>query len=1489
MGGKSSQSTQTVSIPPEVLARYNAVNARAEQAASTPFQKYSTDPNAFVAPLTATQQAGIAGTNAAAGMAQPYYGAATGYALAGGQAVNPGQLDVQQYMNPYLGAVVGNTAALLGQENQQAMSGQTGNAIQQGAFGGDRAGVAAANLSRQQNLAFGNTIGNLLQQGYGQALGTAQQQQGVYLGADQANRQALQQTAASLAGLGAGAQTAGLQGAQAQLAAGQVQQGTEQAGKTALYNQFLQEMSYPYQQAQFLANIAMGTGALTGSTTTGTSSISDRRAKHDVHEIGRTFDGQPIYNFKYNGDDRTQIGLMAQDVEKHHPEAVGLAGGMKTVDYDKATREAAHRGHFASGGLAGSSEGGMVHMGHMGEGYAGGGMIEPMGYGSSPFIGYDPTAAFQSLYGGLLGLGRGGMGGEGGIGGIGIPTGPTSHGELAVAKMDQPQMPDTVDQANKWADLGTNLYGLGKTIGKKPAAGQPKQGETFGDPVDVGRRVEDDWDYNPNGSHRSHFGGGYDPKTGAMSYAGGLIPGLHRAFGGGADSGDIDTEEQKKLEAAGAPAPETHDNTPITVTAPAPPKVTPGIVGEAPKVESLKTPDLNMPKPRTFLDGLGQVVDIGTKVAGAFMGAKDGGAIGYAEGGAPSHDESMFRMLMNMINENKQAEGDGEDDFSQHYLHHSHDIEEAAPEAGLGTKPSIPVAKQPAAPAQPSPDVEGLGSGLRGKIMHGEGTDKFSNPYDVVYGANPRSGLSPYANPEGKLSSMPIGAVQDFQRKLIEATRGKIKGVSPEMGTGAVGAYQFTRDTLADLARRIYGPDWKSVPFSPEVQDRLAAELARERHGHLAGTWAAFRDTGPEGAALRAQAGYAAGGLVGRHGYARGLAVEDQGMEPDESAGYVSPQVAEQFQPGARSPEGLASTQIGDDAEYMESANRSANPDAGEPTNLLPQQKERHRGFLGDILHGKFISGLGKGDADSWIPLIAGIGASMSGPYRGIVGLGQGLAAGAKTAQGMRQYGLEQQQLGLKKAELGLLPYSLQTERMRLLPQLYQYMLGPDGMFQNLGTAIHPEFHDRAGNYYPTEQVNAIVQAKARSLIGNNPNIDPEILKQLGMSLPTLSDMGFGDFGFPSGGLGGTPPQSPSPTGGGTAATGAPTPTAGDRRAAIDGPAPTQTAQTPQRPAVDTGPRWGNADNYSSQSAILPHPPVKSGMYTPATDLELQSEIAAREQGRPEGQRALETVKAILRGDIVPTFKGTNQPDPAWSKWAQDYKTNEIRVGVDTGDVQKYRDAHKNWTDVANATQQSLDALFSAGKGADLGRSGSMPAALSGALDTYFGPMGYRGDRYSAQATARTLINQANALMNAEGIPHTGIPTPGADTTAGAMFFPYLMQKSALDAYRLKNATFDKHSRTLIEKNQEFGRINDFQRDFGKHNPVTNFMRTELHEHGFFKGMSDQEKNQYAHYLPNWSKGAKDGLYQLGGKIIEVKDGKRYVGRAPNSMLNPAQ
>jgi hypothetical protein len=472
MGGKTSQSSQTIQIPPEVLARYNAVNARAEKASNRGFQEYSSDPNAFVAGLTDAQKAGIQQTMDASGQAQGAISDAYGITQGANRNVDPSQLgasEINQYMNPYMQNVLGSTAALLNQQNQQAMAGQTGNAIRSGAFGGDRGGIAAANLAQQQQMASGKIFSDIASQGYNQALQTAQQQQGLRYQSDVANRQNQAAIAQQLANLGLSGQQAALQGAQAQLGAGQVQQQTEQAGKTALYNQFQQQQSYPFQVAQFLANIAEGTGALSGSTTTSNvpgGFFSDERLKEDIHVVGKTFDGQPIYKYRYKGDPKHQIGLLAQDVEKHHPHAVGLAAGYKTVDYDKATKTAEHKGHFASGGLAAESMGGHVAPEHIGEGYADGG--SPALQGLSPA---DFAAILEAQAKMYAPFSESGMNVSGSpLGGKGyVPEASLPVAGLVTPDMDVPTPESGLEQAANTAQaigvlapIGAGAYKLGE-------------------------------------------------------------------------------------------------------------------------------------------------------------------------------------------------------------------------------------------------------------------------------------------------------------------------------------------------------------------------------------------------------------------------------------------------------------------------------------------------------------------------------------------------------------------------------------------------------------------------------------------------------------------------------------------------------------------------------------------------------------------------------------------------------------------------------------------------------------------------------------------------------------------------------------------------------------------------------------------------------------------------------------------------------------------
>lgn len=97
--------------------------------------------------------------------------------------------------------------------------------------------------------------------------------------------------------------------------------------------------------AQQFATIAGGLGSLFGGGGGSTAGnifkfISDRRAKEDIQQVGTLFDGTPVYRYRYIGQPAFQIGLMAQDVEKVTPGAVGMIGEFKAVDYKLATDKA---------------------------------------------------------------------------------------------------------------------------------------------------------------------------------------------------------------------------------------------------------------------------------------------------------------------------------------------------------------------------------------------------------------------------------------------------------------------------------------------------------------------------------------------------------------------------------------------------------------------------------------------------------------------------------------------------------------------------------------------------------------------------------------------------------------------------------------------------------------------------------------------------------------------------------------------------------------------------------------------------------------------------------------------------------------------------------------------------------------------------------------------------------------------------------------------
>lgn len=92
---------------------------------------------------------------------------------------------------------------------------------------------------------------------------------------------------------------------------------------------------------QYAAQMGLYSGALKGASDIASAGlkavVSDERVKENKDEVGSLHDGTPVYSYNYIGDETPRIGLMAQDVEKSRPDAVREFGGIKAVDYEKAT------------------------------------------------------------------------------------------------------------------------------------------------------------------------------------------------------------------------------------------------------------------------------------------------------------------------------------------------------------------------------------------------------------------------------------------------------------------------------------------------------------------------------------------------------------------------------------------------------------------------------------------------------------------------------------------------------------------------------------------------------------------------------------------------------------------------------------------------------------------------------------------------------------------------------------------------------------------------------------------------------------------------------------------------------------------------------------------------------------------------------------------------------------------------------------------------
>jgi hypothetical protein len=165
----------------------------------------------------------------------------------------------------------------------------------------------------QENQAYGNADLNAITGATGQQA----QLQNINLGGLQAQEQQQNQPINLFNALNAGSGSGG----SGQVATPNIQDAFNQQYQGQLNSANAQNASN---------NQTMGTlGSLAGMA----MFMSDRRLKDDITPIGKLDNGLTVYKFRYKGTEAFTMGVMADEVEKILPHAVGTFDGYKAVNY----------------------------------------------------------------------------------------------------------------------------------------------------------------------------------------------------------------------------------------------------------------------------------------------------------------------------------------------------------------------------------------------------------------------------------------------------------------------------------------------------------------------------------------------------------------------------------------------------------------------------------------------------------------------------------------------------------------------------------------------------------------------------------------------------------------------------------------------------------------------------------------------------------------------------------------------------------------------------------------------------------------------------------------------------------------------------------------------------------------------------------------------------------------------------------------------------
>lgn len=369
--GNSGSSSSSSSIDPTVKANYQNVVGTAQSAAATPYQSYQ---GQQVAGFSQDQQTAMQNIDALQGTATPYLNTASQYAALGAQPIaqNLPQYNaqtLQQYQSPYTQQVVNATQNQINQNNAVQQSQLAGQAIQSGAspFGGDRAGVAAAALAGQQDLAGQQTISNLYNQGFQNAQTQLGTQQNLQLQAGTADAYRAEQAAQQFGQLGTASLATNLTAAQAQLQSGTLQQQQQQSQLNVPYQNYLNSQLYPFQTTGWLSNIVEGLGNQGGTTqsTPAQPSVGSQVAGGAATTIGLL---GATGAFGSSGGDGWLSGLFSKD------------GGAISQDRVREAMQSGGLGAMQDRALADQRSGNVYHL----SGLSGIPGLEPMASGGRP-------------------------------------------------------------------------------------------------------------------------------------------------------------------------------------------------------------------------------------------------------------------------------------------------------------------------------------------------------------------------------------------------------------------------------------------------------------------------------------------------------------------------------------------------------------------------------------------------------------------------------------------------------------------------------------------------------------------------------------------------------------------------------------------------------------------------------------------------------------------------------------------------------------------------------------------------------------------------------------------------------------------------------------------------------------------------------------------------------------------------------------------------